>query len=100
MAIPDFFRKVENKRRGPNTTEAAFLALMSSIPGQSWFALESDEVFIAGINLTTGPVTLTMPSSLLRMAEKTGASPLPQPPSSTGCNPEEFLSRLVGFATR
>jgi hypothetical protein len=103
--IPDFFGKAESKNRGPNSTEATFLALMSSIPGQSWYSLKyledgEPDCFLAGINLPTGTVTLTFPASLTTLVEKTGASALPLPFSSGTTSEEEFIDGMVRFASR
>lgn len=100
MAIPDFFKKVENKNRGPSIAEATFLGLMSSIPGQSWFSLEGEESLVAGVNLPTGTVTLTLPISLVKLVEKTGASSLPLPFCASNSDDKEFIDRMVRFATR
>lgn len=99
MAISDFFKKAESKDRGPTVTEATFLGLMSSIPGQSWFSLVDGSI-VAGVNLPTGTVTLTLPASLAKVVEKTGASALPLPFCSGNSDDKEFIDRMVRFATR
>lgn len=99
ISLPNPFKKSDGKERELSQTEAAFLALMSSIPGQSWFCTYRHSL-VAGINLPTGTVSLTYPLSSAILLEKTGASSLPLPPSSFDPDQGDFVDRLVRFATR
>lgn len=104
MKKTSFFRELFNKKPSfeINLDEALFLALMSSIPGQSWYCpLPGQEVLKIGINLPHGTISLNVPSELKELVKKTGASLLPAVPSSSGnTNDVELIKKLITFATR
>lgn len=103
-SLLSFFASKENLE--PNLEESLFFALMSSIPGQSWYALqdqegkEDEESFVAGIQLPTGAVVYRFSRAFLKFAEKTGAQRLPKNRSEESSFGANAAKVLLKFATR
>lgn len=85
---------------------ALMLALMSSLPTQSWFSQCHDDGssfdgwFIAGVNLPSGPITYHLPDRLFNAAKATLANELPLAHKWDGHSAEDVVARLMAFATR
>lgn len=90
----------------PSLEESLFFALMSSIPGQSWYSRkgadghEDQKVFYAGINLPNGAICQVFSLDFLSIAQKTGAELLPMQPSRECSYGIESARLLVSFSNR
>jgi hypothetical protein len=86
---------------------ALMLALMRSEPDLCWFSryhadgglpFGSPDWFIAGAELTTGPITYHLPARLWETAQKTGASELSVGMAWDGHTPADVVERLKSWA--
>lgn len=97
---------VSNEKLEPTLEESLFFALMSSIPGQSWYSLkdesgkEDGQSFVAGIVLPTGSIVFRFPLVFLEIAQGTGANFLPIHRSGESLSGASSAKALVRFANR